>query len=88
MDWTTEILRNYGLAGVVIFVLGAAVVVLFRLVKEIYEKRIAESREAIAAIKANTAALETQTATLDGIAETLRDLLIQPPRMHPRRKGS
>ncbi len=52
-----EILRQQGLAGLVIFALGWASHSLFRLYSEVQEKRIAEAQTTAHALDANTAML-------------------------------
>ena len=61
-----EILRQQGLAGVVIFALGWAAHSLFTLYRDVQEKRIAEAQTTAHALDANTAML-TQ------LRELLRD---------------
>lgn len=64
MDAVTTGFLEQGVLGLVIVSLGFAVVLLYRKVNEIYEKRIAESRESIKAIEQNTNTLETMTEVL------------------------
>lgn len=64
MDAVTEGFARQGVLGLVIIALGFAVVFLYRKLNEIYEKRIAESRESVKAVEQNTATLETLTEVL------------------------
>lgn len=54
-----ETLLSLGLPGVIIIGLAFAVYNLFKLYAETQEKRIVEAREAVKAIEANTAAIDT-----------------------------
>ena len=53
-----DVLKQQGLAGVVIFALGTAVHSLFKLYARVQEKRIAEAHLTGHAIDSNTALLE------------------------------
>lgn len=64
MDEVTKGFLEQGILGLIIVALGFAVVMLYRKVNDIYEKRIAESRESIKAIEQNTNTLETMTEVL------------------------
>ena len=58
-------LGEYGLAGIVIMVLGVVTWRLFKLYNEVQEKRFAEARE-------STKALENNTAALEGMGDVIR----------------
>ena len=64
MDAVVNGFAQQGVLGLVIIALGFAVVFLYRKVNEIYEKRVAESRESVKAVEQNTATLETLTEVL------------------------
>lgn len=57
-------LLKLGFPGVVIIGLALAVWRLFKLYNEVNEKRIAEAREGIKAIEANTTALDALTSAI------------------------
>lgn len=54
-----EVLLSLGLPGVIIIGLAFTVYNLFKLYAQTQEKRIVEAREAVKAIEANTAAIDT-----------------------------
>lgn len=65
-SWIVNILQNYGLAGVVIFVLGLIVWVMYKSSVEVNNARLGERDILIKAIEANTqAARENAKATED-----------------------
>lgn len=64
MDAVTEGFLKQGLLGLIIVALGLAVIALFKILQNVQEKRIAESRESIKAIEQNTNTLETMTEVL------------------------
>lgn len=64
MEWIVGILQTHGLAGVVIFALGVAVVHLYRESNKVMKYRLAERDTLLGALNANTAAtLENAKAT-------------------------